>query len=80
MVRAEIRDTGPGIPEDIRDKIFDPYFTTKAKGTGLGLALVYRIIQDHGGSIAFTTGPEGTAFRVDLKVAEAGDRHTEDGN
>jgi nitrogen fixation/metabolism regulation signal transduction histidine kinase len=80
MARVEISDTGPGIPEEIRDKIFDPYFTTKAKGTGLGLALVYRIIQDHGGSIAFDTGPEGTTFRVDLKVTERGERHTEDGN
>jgi nitrogen fixation/metabolism regulation signal transduction histidine kinase len=67
--RVEISDTGPGIPEDIRDKIFDPYFTTKAKGTGLGLALAYRIIQDHGGSITFDTGPAGTTFRVDLRVA-----------
>jgi nitrogen fixation/metabolism regulation signal transduction histidine kinase len=79
MVRVEISDTGPGIPEDIKDKIFDPYFTTKAKGTGLGLALVYRIIQDHGGSIAFDTGPEGTTFRVDMKVAKTGEQRTEGG-
>jgi nitrogen fixation/metabolism regulation signal transduction histidine kinase len=68
-VRVEITDTGPGIPDGIKDKIFDPYFTTKAKGTGLGLALAYRIIQDHGGSIAFDTGPDGTTFKVDLKTA-----------
>ena len=69
VVRLEIADTGPGIPDGIRDKIFDPYFTTKAKGTGLGLALAYRIIQDHGGTIAFDTGPQGTTFRVDLRTA-----------
>jgi nitrogen fixation/metabolism regulation signal transduction histidine kinase len=69
FVRIEIADTGCGIPEDIRDKVFDPYFTTKAKGTGLGLAIVYRIVADHGGTISFETGPEGTTFIVDLKAA-----------
>jgi signal transduction histidine kinase len=69
-VRLEITDSGPGIPDEIKDKIFDPYFTTKEKGTGLGLAMVYRIIQDHGGKIEFDTGPRGTTFRIDLKAAE----------
>jgi signal transduction histidine kinase len=68
-VKIEIQDTGHGIPVDIRDKVFDPYFTTKAKGTGLGLAIVYRIVADHGGSIAFETGPGGTTFVVELKAA-----------
>jgi nitrogen fixation/metabolism regulation signal transduction histidine kinase len=68
-IRIEITDTGKGIPEDIRDKIFDPYFTTKAKGTGLGLAIVHRIVADHGGRIAFETGPEGTTFAVEIKAA-----------
>jgi len=80
MARLEIRDTGPGIPDEIRDKIFDPYFTTKAKGTGLGLALVYRIIQDHNGLITFDTGPRGTTFRVDLRVVEKRGHKMEDGN
>jgi nitrogen fixation/metabolism regulation signal transduction histidine kinase len=69
-VRVEVTDTGPGIPEDIRERIFDPYFTTKTRGTGLGLALAYRIVQDHGGSISFVTGSGGTTFRVDLPAAE----------
>jgi len=77
MASVEIADTGPGIPNEIKDRIFDPYFTTKAKGTGLGLALVYRIVQDHGGTIAFDTGPAGTTFRVDLRVAAPSDRRTE---
>jgi signal transduction histidine kinase len=68
-VRVEIVDSGPGIREDIRDKIFDPYFTTKTRGTGLGLALAYRIIEDHKGSITFVTGSGGTTFRVDLPVS-----------
>jgi nitrogen fixation/metabolism regulation signal transduction histidine kinase len=68
-IRIAITDTGKGIPDDIRDKIFDPYFTTKAKGTGLGLAIVHRIVADHGGRIAFETGPEGTTFAVELKAA-----------
>lgn len=68
-----ITDSGPGIPEDIREKIFDPYFTTKAKGTGLGLALAYRIMEDHGGRIAFETGRDGTTFTVELRVAGGDD-------
>ncbi|WP_028974012.1 two-component system sensor histidine kinase NtrB [Spirochaeta cellobiosiphila] len=50
-VHLEIQDTGIGIPKDIRDKIFEPYFTTKDSGSGLGLTLVYKIIKEHGGEI-----------------------------
>jgi nitrogen fixation/metabolism regulation signal transduction histidine kinase len=69
MIRIEISDTGPGIPEEMRERIFDPYFTTKKRGTGLGLAMAYRIIQDHGGKISLSTGPRGTTFCVDLRAA-----------
>ncbi|MBN2429641.1 MAG: PAS domain S-box protein [Deltaproteobacteria bacterium] len=48
-----VEDSGPGIPEDIRGKIFDPFFTTKDKGSGLGLATVYTIVEQHGGSVDF---------------------------
>jgi nitrogen fixation/metabolism regulation signal transduction histidine kinase len=68
MVRVTISDTGRGIPDDMKERIFDPYFTTKKGGTGLGLAMAYRIIQDHGGKISLVTGSEGTTFDVDLKV------------
>ncbi len=64
-----IRDTGPGIPADIRDKIFEPFFTTKpaGKGTGLGLSVTYGIIKDHEGQIQVASEPgEGTAFEVIL--------------
>jgi nitrogen fixation/metabolism regulation signal transduction histidine kinase len=67
-VRVEIADTGTGIPDDIKDKVFDPYFTTKPSGTGVGLALAYRILADHNGKISFRTGATGTSFIVDLPV------------
>jgi nitrogen fixation/metabolism regulation signal transduction histidine kinase len=71
-VRIEISDTGSGIPEDLKDKIFDPYFTTKQTGTGLGLAMAYRIVEDHAGKIAFTTGSAGTTFIVELPIDRKG--------
>ena len=71
MIRIEISDTGPGVPEEMRDRIFDPYFTMKKRGTGLGLAMAYRIIQDHGGKISLNTSPEGTTFHIDLRVASS---------
>jgi signal transduction histidine kinase len=60
-VRIEIRDHGPGVPEGIADRVFDPYFTAKAGGTGLGLALVKQTIEMHGGSISLTETPGGGA-------------------
>ena len=72
-VRLEITDTGPGVPEGIRAKIFDPYFTTKSGGTGMGLALVYRILTDHRAKIDFRTAETGTTFVVDLPVPEGGE-------
>lgn len=65
-----ISDNGPGIPDDIKDKIFQPFFTTKTqgKGTGLGLSLVHRIIQIHNGSITFDTSKEGTTFKIELHI------------
>ena len=69
--QISIRDTGAGIPEEIRNKIFDPFFTTKpiGQGTGLGLAISYGIVQDHGGSIEVQSEPGvGTEFIVKIPL------------
>jgi len=64
-VKIEVEDTGTGIPLPEADKIFNPFFTTKESGTGLGLALAHKIIEDHGGSITFRSAPGvGTTFRI----------------
>lgn len=66
-VSLEIADQGPGIPENIREKIFSLFFTTKPGGSGVGLALAYRIVQLHNGSIDFSSEIDrGTTFRVSL--------------
>ncbi|HTT69002.1 MAG TPA: HAMP domain-containing sensor histidine kinase [Gemmatimonadales bacterium] len=71
-VEIAVRDNGVGIPAERLERIFEPYFTTKAKGTGLGLALVRQTIHDHGGSIGVTSEPgRGTTFTVTLPVARA---------
>jgi len=65
--RIEIIDTGRGIPPDIREKVFDVYFSTKKGGTGLGLPTAARIIQQHGGRISFQSEPgKGTNFIIDI--------------
>lgn len=63
-----VTDNGSGIPEDLRPHLFEPFVTTKRNGTGLGLALVAKVIGDHGGVIEFETQPRRTTFRVFLPV------------
>jgi signal transduction histidine kinase len=60
-IEWEVRDSGPGVADDIRDKIFTPFFTTRERGTGLGLAFVAEIARDHGGVVDVDRGPEGGA-------------------
>ena len=63
----EVADHGPGVAEDDRDKIFEPFFTGKTQGTGLGLAIVRRVVELHGGAIAVHPNPGGGAlFRAEL--------------
>lgn len=59
-----VRDNGPGVPDDIRPILFDPFITTKQNGSGLGLALVAKIVGEHGGIVECESAPRGTVFRV----------------
>ena len=64
-----IRDNGPGIPDDLRRHIFDPFVSTKPGGTGLGLPLVAKLIGDHGGVIDLDSRPRRTVFRIMLPIS-----------
>jgi signal transduction histidine kinase len=69
-VMLSVRDNGPGVDREIRDRLFEPYATTKAEGTGLGLAIVERIVVEHGGEIRLRDPPGGGAeFVVTLPLA-----------
>jgi len=73
-IQIVIQDNGTGIPEDVIDAVFDPYFTTKQEGSGLGLALSYSIINKHKGSITVeSVEGEGASFIVHLPVSEEQD-------
>jgi PAS domain S-box-containing protein len=68
-----VRDQGAGIPDNIRDKIFNLYFTTKSGGSGIGLAMAYRVVQLHHGSVEFSTIIDhGTTFHLRFPLAEIG--------
>jgi two-component system, NtrC family, sensor histidine kinase HydH len=67
---VELEDTGTGIPDEVKDRIFEPFFTTKASGTGLGLAVVKRIVEGHGGTITAASRPgQGTRFLLRFPLA-----------
>jgi len=68
-----VRDNGPGIPEDIRPHLFEPFVTSKSYGSGLGLALVAKIVGDHGGLIEVNSRPGRTEFRLHLPVVSEKD-------
>lgn len=65
-----VRDEGTGIPPEIQDKVFNLYFTTKDSGSGIGLAMTYRVLQLHSGSLSFKTSDRGTEFCMELPLAE----------
>ena len=68
--RVAVRDRGPGLPQTVRDRLFEPFVTTRVEGTGLGLAIVKRLIEQQGGQISFTDRPGGgTEAIVSLPLA-----------
>lgn len=74
---VEVSDTGTGIAPEIQHELFKPYFSTKARGTGMGLALCEKIVSQHGGRIEYRTGPLGTSFTIAIPLEpapEAGSR------
>jgi signal transduction histidine kinase len=70
VVRICISDTGSGIPSELRDRIFDPFFSTKKDGTGLGLALALRDVDDHHGRLYLDARPaaSGATFVIELPL------------
>ncbi|HPX18262.1 MAG TPA: ATP-binding protein [Deltaproteobacteria bacterium] len=71
IATLDISDTGPGIPPKVKERLFEPYFSTKRGGTGLGLVIVNRIVSDHNGFIRVRDNtPTGTSFNIELPVKE----------
>ncbi len=70
-LRCQVRDDGPGIPEKLRERVFEPFFTTRAAGTGLGLAVVRAVVEAHGGRARAAAAPEGGAL-VEIELPPAG--------
>jgi two-component system nitrogen regulation sensor histidine kinase GlnL len=70
-----VSDNGPGIPDELKPHLFEPFVTTKTGGTGLGLALVAKIIGDHGGTIECETKPRHTVFRAMMPMYKNAERH-----
>ncbi len=79
-LEVTVRDNGGGIPQDLLPYIFDPFITTKSHGSGLGLALVAKIVGDHGGVIECESQPRRTLFRVLLPVASLKSANPESGS
>ncbi len=72
-VVVEIEDSGPGVPADMKEQIFNPFVTTKKSGVGLGLAIVSKIVDAHGGSLKLVSEPgHGACFRVEFPAVAVG--------
>ncbi|HUJ94800.1 MAG TPA: ATP-binding protein [Terriglobales bacterium] len=72
VIEVRLRDTGPGIPAELREQIFNPFFTTKKTGVGLGLSIVSKIMDEHAGSIRVETVPDGgTCFVLHFPAADS---------
>ena len=70
-VRVRVRDSGPGVPADQRERVFEPFYTTKPSGTGLGLALAQRTVEEHGGTIRVEDVDRGASFVIELPLVAA---------
>jgi signal transduction histidine kinase len=71
LLVIQVSDSGPGIPFHLRDKIFDPFYTTKTDSSGIGLSISHRIVTDHGGSIDIGTSKWGGAeFKVNIPLSQ----------
>jgi PAS domain S-box-containing protein len=68
-IQVEVRDTGPGIPPEVGQDLFQPYVTSKERGSGIGLALVEKLISQHGGHVTYQSSPQGTTFLLNLPLA-----------
>ena len=77
--RLQISDDGPGFPADLLPRIFEPYVTTKSRGTGLGLPIVKKIVEEHQGSIEISNAPEGGA-RIDIRLPLVKAEEAKNGN
>ncbi|MCK4680989.1 ATP-binding protein, partial [bacterium] len=72
MIVITVRDNGPGIPKEIMSKLFVPFFTTRKAGSGLGMAVTRRIVENHGGGIGVDSAPgEGTTVRISIPIVRS---------
>jgi two-component system nitrogen regulation sensor histidine kinase NtrY len=70
IVQMEVRDNGPGVSDEDKHRLFEPYFSTKKSGTGLGLAIANTVVTDHGGQIKISDNvPTGAVFTVELPLS-----------
>jgi signal transduction histidine kinase len=63
-----VHDTGRGVPENVKNRIFEPFVTTRPDGTGLGLPITRKYVEDHGGTLDFSTSPEGSCFSITIPM------------
>jgi signal transduction histidine kinase len=74
-ILMRVSDSGPGVNSGLKDKIFDPFYTTKNGSTGIGLSLCHRIITDHGGSLEVSTSKLGGAeFVIEIPIKESSNK------
>ena len=71
QVHIDVQDEGPGVPASSKDRIFEPFYTTKTAGTGLGLAYVRRVVEACGGTVTLLDTKRGATFRLSLVRSEA---------